>query len=517
MADKPTGEHVEGNIESSKEFMEEIAKHETVNGDIGMNMFEDFHDLAATIDPKAEARLVRKIDMYIIPFICITYLVTYIDKATLGYAAIFGLSKDVGLHGTQYSWLGSIFYFGYMFFEYPTSYAMQRWSVAKWLSINVFIWGGVCMALGGCNNFEALAALRFILGMLESCSTPAYLLLTSMWYKVEEQPIRIGYWSTFLGLANSFGGLLAYGIGNIKNGALDTWRYQFIIVGAVSAAWGFLMFFFLAESPVSASWLSKSEKKMAVERLRGNQTGVKNITFKTYQLVEALTDPKTWFLFMFGVSTQVVNGAVSNFGSLIIKGFGYSSLVTTLLQIPYGAIIIVAVLSAMYLQRWLPGQKRCVVAGLYVLPALAGVAGLTALPTTHRHARLACYYLTALYTASFAMCMSLVTANVGGSTKRTTVNALFFISYCAGNIIGPFAFKSNEAPTYRSGIIAVLVGYCVEIVVLVLFAVYLAWCNKKKEQHLVDTGKVNASYEEQAVTAFRDLTDIENPFFRYTY
>jgi MFS family permease len=128
---------------------------------------------------------------------------------------------------------------------------MQKLSVSKWLSANVFVWGGICMALGGCNNFSALAALRFILGMLESCSTPAYLLLTAMWYTIEEQPIRIGYWSTFLGLANSFGGLLGYAIGNV-HGSLDQWRYQFIIVGAFSSAWGLIMYFLLAESPVTA-------------------------------------------------------------------------------------------------------------------------------------------------------------------------------------------------------------------------------------------------------------------------
>jgi hypothetical protein len=145
---------------------------------------------------------------------------------------------------------------------------------------------------------------------------------------------------------------------------------------------------------LSSQWLSDDEKRLAIERLRGNQTGIKNKTFKKYQLIEALLDPKTWFLFFFGLSTQVVNGSVSNFGTLIIKGFGYSSLVTTLLQIPYGAIIIFAVLSAMYLQRWLPGQKRCIVAGLYVLPALAGVAGIHALRTDRKHARLACYYVS---------------------------------------------------------------------------------------------------------------------------
>ncbi|KAH8749659.1 hypothetical protein BGZ57DRAFT_934936 [Hyaloscypha finlandica] len=89
-------------------------------------------------------------------------------------AAIFGLTKDVHLVGTQYSWLGSIFDFWYLFFEYQTSFAMQKFSVAKWLGAHIFLWGCTCMALGGCNNLSPLAALRFMLGMLESCSTSAY-------------------------------------------------------------------------------------------------------------------------------------------------------------------------------------------------------------------------------------------------------------------------------------------------------------------------------------------------------
>lgn len=131
-----------------------------------------------------------------------------------------------------------------------------------------------------------------------------------------------------------------------------------------------------------------------MERLRDNQTGVKNVSFKRYQVVEAFLDPKTWFLFLFGMSTQVVNGSVSNFGSLIVAGFGYSSLATTLLQIPYGFIILFSVLSAMYVQKWIPGQQRCVVAILYVLPALAGVAGIHALPKTSQGGLLACYYVS---------------------------------------------------------------------------------------------------------------------------
>jgi hypothetical protein len=77
--------------------------------------------------------------------------------------------------------------------------------------------------------------------------------------------------------------------------------------------------------------------------------------------------------------------------------------------------------------------------------------------------------------------MSLITANTAGSTKQTTVNAFFFISYCIGNIVRPFAFNSSEAPRYPSGIITVMIAYCVEIMVLALFALHLAFQNRLKD------------------------------------
>ncbi|KAH8892139.1 MFS general substrate transporter [Thozetella sp. PMI_491] len=473
-------------------------------------------EFSAAVDPAEERRLVRKIDRMVMPFICITYLVTYLDKATIGYAAVFNLQSDLHLVGTQFSWLGSIFYFGYLVFEYPSSFAMQKLSVSKWMSANLFIWGGITMALGGCNDFPSFAALRFILGALESCSTPAFLLITAMWYKTEEQPVRIGYWSTFLGLANATGGLLAYGIGHIQ-GSLQSWRYQFIIIGAASSAWGLFMFFTLAENALSARWLSDKEKRLAVERLRENHTGLKNTKIKPEQLLETALDPKTWFFILFGLSTQVVNGAVSNFGSLIVQGFGFSSLNTTLLQVPYGFIILFSNLSAMYLQKWLPGQRRCAVAVLYVLPALAGTVGIHVLPRSNRGGLLTCYYLTACYTASFAMIMSFITANTAGSTKRSATNAAFFISYCVGNIIGPFAFKSDEAPVYTSGIIAILVAYCVEIGLLISFAIYIIWLNRAKEAERTAMQDASRGEPEGVLDAFGDKTDKQNPYFRYVY
>ncbi|PYH79263.1 MFS general substrate transporter [Aspergillus uvarum CBS 121591] len=465
----------------------------------------------SSIDPETRKRVVRKIDCFVIPFICITYLITYIDKAMLGYAAVFGLKEDLHLKGEEYSWLGNMFYFGYLAFEYPSSLVMQKLSVPKWLAANMILWGGITMALAACHGFQSFLALRFLLGGLESCSTPAYLLITATWYTIEEQPIRIGWWSTFLGVANSFGGLLAFLIGHI-HGSLASWQYQFIILGAVSVGWGAFMMFTLADGPYNASWLSEEERRVAVRRLGPAHSGEPIHEIKRYQIWEALTDPKTWLFFLCGVCTQIVNGAASNFGSLIIEGFGYSNLVTTLFQIPYGMIILVSNVSAMYLQRWLPGQKRCIVACLYVCPAVAGAVGLHTISRTHSMALLVCYWLTSTYTASFAMIMSLITANTTGATKRSTVNAVFFVAYCVGNIVGPFSFKSSEAPTYTSGIVTMLVAYCVEIVLLLVFAAYMVWLNQRRDAVVAAEG-VHLDDAGERI----DLTDGENVHFRYSY
>ncbi|KAJ5985946.1 hypothetical protein N7522_013142 [Penicillium canescens] len=489
--------------------------------DGGINQREDAGikeaQWSAEIDPALQQKVIRKIDMLVIPFVCITYLITYIDKAMLGYSAVFGLKESLNLKGTEYSWLGSMFYFGYLAFEYPTAFAMQKLPVSKWLSGNIILWGGITMALAGCSHFDSFLGLRFVLGVLESCSTPAYLLITATWYTVEEQPIRIGWWSTFLGIANSFGGLLAFAIGHI-DGSLASWQYQFIIIGAISSVWGIFMFFNLAENPSSARWLNNEEKEIAIRRLGPRHHGGNVAEIKRYQLVEAVTDPKTWIFFLCGVCTQVVNGAASNFGSLIIQGFGYSNLVATLFQIPYGMVILVSNVSAMYIQRWLPGQKRCIVGALYVCPALAGAVGIHTISRDHKTALLVCYWLTSTYTASFAMIMSLITANTGGSTKRSVVNAVFFIAYCVGNIIGPFAFKSDEAPQYTSGIVAMLAAYVVEIFLLLSFAVYMRKLNSDKDKTLEREGwSLDRSGLQQLEGSVADQTDKEDVHFRYSY
>ncbi|KAI4151856.1 MAG: hypothetical protein LQ340_003254 [Diploschistes diacapsis] len=395
---------------------------------------------------------------------------------------------------------------------------LQRFPVGKYLGVNIFLWGAFLMIQAACKNFAQLAVLRALSGAAEACSDPGFMLITGMWFKRREQPLRMGFWYSANGLGIAGGGLLGYGIGHIK-GALPSWKYEFLIVGAICCIWGIIMFIFLPDSPVTAPILSAEHRRVAVERLRSNQTGVENKHFKAYQLREAFIDYKLYLLFLAGVVGNIPNGGISNFGTLIIQGFGFSTFVTTLMQIPYGAIIVLSILSIVFLNDHLGSNWRCIMIICSLIPNLIGAFGLRFVPTDQHAGRLICYYLTGPYNAGFVLILSLSTANIAGHTKKVVTNAVLFLGYCTGNIAGPFFYKAEQAPTYPLGIWSMIVSHLVEICVILLLRFLLKRENGRRDQ-LQGVGKWAREGESEVdldATAFGDLTDKENLNFRYIY
>lgn len=174
---------------------------------------------------------------------------------------------------------------------------MQRFPTAKYLCLNIILWGILLALQAVTKNFSTMAVFRGLSGAAEACGDPAFMLITGMWYTRREQPIKIGLWYSSLGLGIAGGGILGYAIGQIK-GSLPSWQYEFIIIGSLCIAWGIVMFIVLPDSPVSAPLLTMDQRKLAVERLRENQTGIENRNFKRYQLVEAFTDLKVLCFFL---------------------------------------------------------------------------------------------------------------------------------------------------------------------------------------------------------------------------
>lgn len=96
----------------------------------------------------------------------------------MSYAAIFGIQKDLGLKGTEYSWLSLVFYFGFLVWALPTNFLLQRFPIAKYLGVNIFAWGTFLMLQAVAPNFTVLAVLRAISGAAEACADPDFMIIT---------------------------------------------------------------------------------------------------------------------------------------------------------------------------------------------------------------------------------------------------------------------------------------------------------------------------------------------------
>jgi MFS transporter, ACS family, allantoate permease len=120
----------------------------------------------------------------------------------------------------------------------------------------------------------------------------------------------MGIWIGSAGLGYVISGISSFGIGHIQS-RLDSWRLIFLIWGAITFAWGLLLAFLLPGSPLTAKFLSESERSLAVDRVKTNNTGIENKHFKKSQFVEAITDLKTWLLFIFAVTSNSPNGGLT--------------------------------------------------------------------------------------------------------------------------------------------------------------------------------------------------------------
>lgn len=343
--------------------LDEASKFLRENGVSTSRMNELMQDTATL------KKLRRRVDFTLMPLLCGTFLLQYIDKQALGYGAVFDLFTSTGVTGGQYSWLASIFYFAYLTCEWPASYLAQRYPTGKVISIFVICWGITITCTAASSNFAGLAVCRFLLGAFEAPITPCFMMIVGMWYKRSEQPARAGMFYCFNGIGSIIGGTLFYAVGQAKG--WQVWRIIFILCGGVTIVWGVVLLYLLPDNIFTARGFKVDEKVMLVARVQGNQTGVLNKTIKPRQVKEALLDPQVWILFMFVLLNEVVNGGIANFGKLIVKGFsGGDALLTTAYGIPYGAWVAVFIFSGPFLASKFK-NIRTIVMAVWVLPTMA--------------------------------------------------------------------------------------------------------------------------------------------------
>jgi MFS family permease len=382
------------------------------------------------------------------------YGLVYYDKAILGSAVLFGMTKDLSLstintsttpptsNTSRLSWATSLFYFGMLAGLYPMAFALQRFNLGRILGLVVLLWGLVCMLTATVTTWRGLYAQRFFLGFVESIIPTGFMCIVSGYYTQSEQALRQSWWFSATGLFTIIGSALNYGFAQITGGALRRWQYIYLLAGALTVLFG-LWCFAIPNSPVSAWFLTESERVVAVERLRRGQTGVRCQKIKAYQIREALLDVKLWLVALMMASAYTVNGAVSGFGPLIVSTFGWSSLESILLQFPLGGICLITILATGWLSSRIP-NIRIILLVVMCLPVIAGCAMIWKSKWTH-HAPtpVAGYSIIGTFGAVVSLTICIGMANVAGATKKSVMAAAIFVAYCVGNIVGPQLIKSQ--------------------------------------------------------------------------
>lgn len=276
----------------------------------------------------------------LIPIAFITYSLAYLDRANFGFAAAGGMAKDLNITAATSALLGSLFFLGYFFFQIPGALYAANKSAKKLIFWSLILWGFLAMATGMINNINALIAIRFMLGVVESAVMPAMLILLSRWFTKSERSRA----NTFLILGNPatmlwmsiLSGYLVQSLG---------WRWMFILEGLPAIIWAFFWWFLVDDKPKNAKWLAEDQKQKLEQKLHEEQQIIKPVknyavAFKSKVVILLCLQYALWSIGVYGFVIWLPD---------IIKKAGNLSMVNTgwLSSLPY-LLAIILMLTASY-------------------------------------------------------------------------------------------------------------------------------------------------------------------------
>jgi MFS family permease len=268
--------------------------------------------------------------LIVLPIFLVTQLLQFLDKTALNYANVFGYQQALGLEGQQFSYLAAMVYAGYWFGTYPAGWLIGRFKAQRVMAGSCLIWGLMVILLTQARTFQGALAVRFFLGVFEAAVTPGLTLMTGFYYSRREIPLRQCIWYSSLGWGGIIGSYISMGISELPiDFTPERWELLFFILGGITMLWAVFIYLFLPDSPANARFLTQRQRLIAVRRVAGNDTGIKNKSFQKGQVKVALTDPKAILLFISVFAAAIPNGVVNSFSTIIIRDMGFSVTKTT--------------------------------------------------------------------------------------------------------------------------------------------------------------------------------------------
>ncbi|KAF7716716.1 MFS-type transporter [Penicillium ucsense] len=473
-------------------------------------------EFLSNFSDEARKKVLRKVDLRLVPMLVLLYLVAYIDKTNIGNAKIEGLLSSLHMDGIQYNIALSIFFIPYVLAEVPSNIILNRLKrPSRYLGFLIFCWGVVMLCTGFVQNFAGLVVIRVLLGLFEAGFLPGAVLVISKWYLPNETQTRIAILYTSAASGGAFSGLLAFAIAKMNGVAgYEGWRWIFIIEGIATCVIAAACYMLLLDSPsLSAAWLTPDEIRfLEVRQMANNNYGSHGGGLDQSIILSVICDWKMYLLILINWSNAVPNYALKFSMPEIIKSMGYKAASAQLLTIPpYMVGAFSAYGFSIFADRFswrmpfiLAPQLSLIVAFSILFSKAADIKNNIAL----------CYFGVCL--ACFGMYPILPgvnawnVGNIPNPQKRAVAIGYLICFGNAGGIIGSYIYQSREAPRYPTGYGTSLAFAASGIVACLTLELCLWRANNTKER--MSASEVEERYTEDQL---REMEE-KSPLFKYT-
>lgn len=279
-------------------------------------------------------RLFTRIAWRLIPFMGLLYVVNFLDRVNIGFAALT-MNQTLGLGAEAFGIGAGIFFFGYVIFEVPSNVLMEKFGARLWIFRIMLTWGLVSMGMAYATDIWTFYALRFLLGVAEAGFFPGMMLYLTYWFPQSERGKFNGLFFCALPLASVIGGPLSgWLLGFDGIWGLHGWQWLFLLEGLPAILLAFTVLWLLPDNPQRAKFLTPTEKNHIAQILAKEAAPAHGLRI-------ALRDKRVWILALSDIGIVIAIYGISFFMPQIIKEMGFTNQETGfVVAIPYLATAI---------------------------------------------------------------------------------------------------------------------------------------------------------------------------------
>ena len=382
-----------------------------------------------------ERSTTRKVFWRIIPYTFALYVISYLDRANIGYAAL-QMNKELALSSEAFGFAAGIFFIGYFLCEVPSNVALNKFGARRWISRILITWGIIATLMAFVQNSTQLYILRFLLGVAEAGFFPGIIVYLTYWFRAKEQATTVAFFTAAIPVSFLIGAPLSTWIMDHVSGfGLSGWRWMMLLEGGPALIAGFANYFIMTDKPEDARWLKPEERAWLAGELAQDQAAKPSV--QHLGLWESITNPKVLYLSVIYFVYQVGNLGIGLWMPQIIKGLSADLTnfqVGLVAMIPYAVATVAMVLWSKHSDR--TGERRMHTALPLLAAGLALAAtGLIVSPAVAM--ALICLALSGLY-AFKSPFWSLPGLFLSRSTAAVSIAAINSIGNLGG-FVGPYA------------------------------------------------------------------------------